>query len=125
MYCHVRLATLAALLVACLIVAATARPQAPQSAQGPAIKTACTHDGYELWDDLKMLPVQFIEFNSNTATWKYQDERMMKVGSFALAENGQYISREEKKVGLGYVTAHKDATWLCYYCAHCHLLLIA
>src|ERR1041385_1809959 len=117
MHCHIRLATLAGLLVVFLVAATTARTQAPQNEKGPAIK-ACAHGGYELWDGLKVLPVQFIEFDRNTATWKYQDGHLMKVGSFALAERTQYRSREKKEVNVHYLMARKDAFWLCYYCAH-------
>lgn len=124
MRCHVRLVTFAVLLPVFLVIAATARTQAPRIQKEPATKT-CSHADYEMWDELRVLPVRFTDFQDNTAAWKYQDAHIIKVGSFALYESGQYISREAKKVGVDYLMAHKDAGWLCYYCARCQTLLRA
>lgn len=70
MHGHVRLVTLAVLIVVFLVVATTARTQAPQNEKGPAIK-ACAHEGYQFWDGLKVLPVRFIEIDRNTVTARH------------------------------------------------------
>lgn len=72
-----------------------------------------------------MLPVRFTGFDGETVRWEYQDEYTVRVGSFVLHRNGQYVSREKKIVGVLYVRQRKDADWLCYYCSHCQTLLRA
>lgn len=92
--------------------------------EGEQIKT-CNHGGYDLWDVMKMLPVRFTEFKAETAEWKYQDDYTVKLGSFVLRENAQYISREKKAVSMLYLMQRRDSDWLCYYCSRCHALLRA
>lgn len=109
----------------CLLIACgSARAQQQPSGQEPSVKT-CSHGGYELWDGLRMLPVQFTYFDGNTAFWKYQDVYVVKLGAFVFDEGAQYISREKKKVDMLYLIERKDSEWLCYYCSHCHALLRA
>lgn len=124
MHRHVRLITFAVLFVILSVAAAAARPQEFRSEKGSATKT-CIHDGYDLWDEMKVLPVRFTEFDSKTANWKYQDDRVMKLGTFALVESAQYRSQDDRRVTVDYLIAHKEAIWLCYYCVHCHTLLVA
>ena len=102
---------------------ATTRAQDPTCEKQPA-KT-CNHGGYDLWNVMRMLPVRFTEFNGETAQWKYQDEYTVKLGSFVLQANAQFISRERKEVPASYVVLRKDSAWLCYYCSQCRALLRA
>jgi hypothetical protein len=112
-------------LMAILILAfASAHGQQLPSAKAPAAR-ACSHDGYELWQELKILPVQFIGFNDEGAIWKYQDNDITHLGAFVLNEKTQYVAQEKKHVSAVYVQGRPDAVWLCYYCARCHTLLIA
>ncbi len=126
MRCHVRPLTLVLLVV---FSVATARTQTLRSDSAPAdtapATKACNHDGYDLWDEMKVLPVRFTEFDRKTASWKYQDDRVMKLGSFALTDSAQYRSQDDRRVRVDYLMQHKEAIWLCYYCAHCHTLLVA
>jgi len=86
---------------------------------------ACDHGGFDLWNALRMIPVRFTEFKGDTACWQYQDPRTVKLGSFVLQENAQYISREKKEVSMLYVMERKSSAWLCYYCSQCNALLRA
>ena len=124
MHRRVRFVTLAVLIVVLLVASAAARQQAFRSETGSATK-ACVHDGYDLWDEMKVLPVRFTEFDRKTASWRYQDDHVMKLGSFRLVENAQYRAQDDKRVTVDYLMAHKETVWLCYYCAHCHTLLVA
>jgi len=127
MRCQVR--TLALVLLLVVFSVATARTQTLRSDSGPGdtapATRACTHDGYDLWDEMKVLPVRFTEFDNKKASWKYQDDRVMKLGSFTLTDSAQYRAQNDRKVQLDYLMQHKDAIWLCYYCVHCHTLLVA
>ena len=118
-----RCRTLVLILSGFLVMIATVRAEDPARESRPA--TACNHGGYDMWDVLRMLPVTFTEFNGNTAHWKYQNSRTVKLGSFVLSERAQYISREEKEVSVSYVIQRKDSGWLCYYCSQCYGLLRA
>ena len=86
---------------------------------------ACNHGGFSLWSALRIIPVRFTEFNGDIARWKYQDEYTVKLGSFVMRENAQYISREKKEVSVLYVMERKNSDWLCYYCSQCNALLRA
>ena len=111
--------------LACAVSSAMVFAQALPNVQEHTARL-CDHGGYDLWSELRMLPVRFTKFDdNNTAAWKYQDDRMVKVGAFVLNERAHYVSREGKKVGVPYLIDHKDAEWLCYYCAQCNTLLTA
>ena len=110
-------------LLGCLLVLATARAQDPDREKG--LPKACTHGGYELWDQLRVLPVHFTEFTGDTAWWKYQDAHTVKLGSFVLRQRAIYVSRENKDVKALYLMERKGSDWLCYYCSHCNALLAA
>ena len=103
---------------------ATASAQELPGANLPAVKN-CNHGGHDLWEGLRLLPVQFIGFDSNTITWKYQDDDVVTLGTFLFDEKTQYISQEKKRVSGLYLMEHQDAFWLCYHCSRCHALLIA
>ena len=110
-------------LLGWMLVLATANAQDPgREKESP---NACSHGGYDLWDQLRILPVHFTEFNGDTARWKYQDPQTVRLGSFVLRQNAQYISREKKDVKTPYLIERKDSDWLCYYCSHCNALLVA
>ena len=109
-------------LFGCLLVLASARDQNLDNENAPQ---ACNHNGFELWDGLRVLPVHFIDVSGDTARWKYQDQHTVRVGTFVLAKNAKYVSTENKDVKVLYLTQRKSSDWLCYYCGHCHSLLAA
>jgi hypothetical protein len=111
-------------LLVLLILFGTAHARNLLSGKDPAVEI-CNHGGYELWDNMRMLPVHFTQFDSNIASWKYQDDYVVELGAFSLNTNTQYISREKKRVDVLYFMARKGTDWLCYYCSHCHALLRA
>jgi len=129
MRCHVRTLSLVLLLVVFSVAAATARTQTLRSDSAPAdtapATRACNHDGYDLWQEMKVLPVRFTEFDKKTVSWRYQDDRVMKLGSFTLTDTAQYRAQDDRRVKVDYLMQHMETIWLCYYCAHCHVLLVA
>jgi hypothetical protein len=78
-----------------------------------------------VWENLRVRPVMFIEFDGEIARWKYQDDRNIKMGSFLLHGSTGYISSSDEEVSLFYVMQHRNSNWLCYYCFRCNMLLRA
>lgn len=111
-------------LLGFLLMLLTAQAQ-HQTTENPEPAAVCDHGGFDLWNALRMIPVQFTAFNGETARWQYQDEYVVKLGSFVLHKKAQYISREKKEVSRLYLMERKGTDWLCYYCSLCNALLRA
>ena len=112
-------------LMPTLFLLASINARAQDLVQNTEPAKACNHGGYDFWDAIKMLPVRFTAFNSDSVAWQYQDDYKVKVGSFVFYEKAAFVSREQKELTVSYAKQQKNAHWLCYYCSRCNKLLRA
>jgi hypothetical protein len=110
-----------ALLLSALLFVGIAQAQYPWS---PKDSTPCNH-GPDLWDSVKVRPVQFTEFDGDTAYWKYQDNATLKSGSYVFTDQSKFYSVKDTEVNQLYLIAKKNHKWLTFYCDHCKAILRA